>query len=39
MREREGRLFVGLFWGVLFCIPLWISLWGWIRLVAGLISG
>ena len=36
MRENEGNLFAGLFWGALFSIPLWISIIGWVRLLSGL---
>lgn len=28
---KEENLFIGLFWGVLLSIPLWISLLGWIK--------
>lgn len=31
MYEEEGNLAVGLMWGILLSIPLWMSLLGWIR--------
>ncbi len=33
MRDEEGNLFIGLFWGMIFSIPLWISFFGWVKLV------
>ncbi|MDX8343100.1 hypothetical protein [Rossellomorea sp. YZS02] len=30
--KEEGSLFVGLYWGVVFSIPLWISIFGWIKM-------
>ncbi|MGM0841785.1 MAG: hypothetical protein ACQEWE_13700 [Bacillota bacterium] len=33
--KEEGNLFVGVFWGMLFSIPLWISLFGWVKHVKG----
>ena len=32
-REDEGNLAKGLLWGLLFSIPLWLSILGWIRLI------
>jgi len=33
MEENDGNFFVGLFWGVLFSIILWISLIGWWKII------
>jgi hypothetical protein len=31
--KEEGNIIVGLFWGTLFSIPLWISIVGWVKLL------
>jgi len=31
--EEEGNIFEGLFWGILFSIPLWMSLIGWYKIL------
>jgi hypothetical protein len=31
--ETEGNFFLGLFWGGMISIPLWISFFGWVKLV------
>ncbi|WP_272913730.1 hypothetical protein [Halalkalibacter okhensis] len=36
MFYEEENLGVGLFWGILLSVPLWLSLWGWIKLVSNL---
>lgn len=34
---REHDFVVGLAWGILFSIPLWVSIFGWVKLVSRLI--
>lgn len=29
----EGNFFKGILWGVMFSVPLWLSIFGWINLV------
>jgi hypothetical protein len=31
--KEEGNIIVGLFWGTLFSIPLWISIFGWVKII------
>lgn len=32
---EEGRFHIGLIWGTIFSIPLWISIIGWIKIIFG----
>ena len=36
--HEEGNLFIGLFYGTVLSVPLWISLFGWIKIIANLIN-
>ncbi|SES06037.1 hypothetical protein SAMN05518684_10755 [Salipaludibacillus aurantiacus] len=36
--NREGNFFVGLIYGIGFSIPLWMSFFGWIKLISRLVS-
>jgi hypothetical protein len=31
--KEEGNVIIGLFWGILFSIPLWISIFGWVKII------
>jgi hypothetical protein len=31
--EEEGNIIIGLFWGTLFSIPLWMSIFGWFKII------
>ncbi|WP_176518849.1 hypothetical protein [Bacillus wiedmannii] len=31
--KKEGDFFVGLFWGSLFSVILWISFFGWLKIL------
>lgn len=31
--EKEGNFFVGLFWGTIISVPLWIAIIGWYKLL------
>lgn len=31
---RKGNFVVGMFWGTALSIPLWLSFFGWIKLIA-----
>jgi hypothetical protein len=35
--ETEGNFFKGLFWGSVLSIPLWLSFFGWIKIIANVI--
>ena len=37
MDKQSGRLATGLFWGIVFSVPLWMSVIGWVRLVRSLL--
>lgn len=36
--NREGNFAVGFSWGISLSIPLWISLFGWIKLMINIFS-
>ncbi|ADF39082.1 hypothetical protein BMD_2234 [Priestia megaterium DSM 319] len=36
IRMNQGNFLKGLFWGTLFSIPIWISLFGWFRILSHL---
>jgi hypothetical protein len=31
--KEEGNIFYGLFWGTLLSIPLWLSIFDWIKMI------
>jgi hypothetical protein len=31
MEQYDGDVFVGLFWGIALSIPLWLSIFGWVK--------
>jgi hypothetical protein len=33
--KKEGNFIVGMYWGTLLSIPLWVSFFGWVKLVKG----
>jgi hypothetical protein len=33
MNNDEGNFVVGMYWGLLLSLPLWVSLLGWVRLI------
>lgn len=33
MEQEDGNIFVGLFWGSLFSIPLWMAIIGWYKII------
>ncbi len=33
----DGDFFIGLFWGMLLAVPLWMSVFGWIKIIIWLI--
>lgn len=37
MNNEVGNFVRGLYWGVLLSVPLWISLFGWVKLVLRLL--
>jgi hypothetical protein len=37
MMKEEGNIMIGLFFGTLFSIPLWISIFGWFKIIREII--
>lgn len=35
--EDQGNFFIGLFWGVLFSVPLWMAIFGWFIIIERII--
>lgn len=31
--DKEENLFEGVFWASLICIPMWIALFGWLKII------
>jgi hypothetical protein len=35
--EEQGNFFTGLFWGIMFSIPLWMAIFGWVNIIKRLV--
>jgi hypothetical protein len=36
--ENDGNFFKGLFWGATLSVPLWLSFFGWVKLILEVIK-
>jgi hypothetical protein len=36
--DSDGHFFKGLFWGTILSVPIWLSLFGWVKLISGYLN-